>query len=144
MASRAPRLNVHVLVIFLIAALPVLAAGTVLVMGTGYARYRAAAGEHLAEAAEQTAGWVDMFVFRRILGASVLAQVPDIRDVAATGSRQPWNPDAVRQLDLAWARDRKIPTALASVLTNPAARFLSEVGRTDAIVRAAFVTDRYG
>ena len=139
-----PHLNVHVFVVFLIVSLPILAAGALLVLGSGQARLRQSYGFQLAEVAEQAAAAVDSYVFQRILDASILSQVPDVRAVAAVGNRQAWDADAARRLEQERTQARKIPPSLATVLTNPATRFLSDVARVDPIFRELSVTDQLG
>ena len=83
MFPKLPRINLRVLTVFLIGALPVLAAGVILVLGIGQARLRDSYGRHLAEVAEQTTATVDRYVFRRIVDVSILGRVPDAQRVAA-------------------------------------------------------------
>ena len=50
----------------------------------------------------------------------------------------------VAAFDEQWQKDRKVPAALAGVLSNAAARFLSDVVKQDQLYREILVADRHG
>jgi hypothetical protein len=139
-----PRLNHRVLAVFSIVALPILFVAAAVAFGLGQAGIRATFGEHLIAAAEQTAGTVDRFVFRRVMDASKTARVPTLREAAAAASRMPFDAATVRQLDELWLSQPTVPTPLLNVLTSPAAEYLAQLSQLDPIFREILLTDRYG
>jgi hypothetical protein len=144
MAWKLPRINYRVYTVFVIVSLPVLALGAMLVLGIGQVQLRASYERGLAQTAEHVAAAADAYVFRRILDTALLARTSDVREQAAAGSREPVDPGAVGQLDRAWRQERRVPPAVAAVLTNRAARFLADVVRHDPIYREILLTDREG
>jgi hypothetical protein len=144
MPSRFPRLSFRVLTVFSVVAMPVLVLGAVIVIGMGYAHLRSSFGQHLSQVAEHTAATVDAYVFRRILDVSLLARIPDVRQVAVAGNREPFDPDRVRELDREWQRLGAVPAALSGLLENDASRVLADLVRHDPIYQEVLVTDRAG
>jgi hypothetical protein len=59
MSPKLPRIDLRVFTVFLVVALPVLAVGVILVLGSGQARLRDSYGRHLAEVARHTVAAVD-------------------------------------------------------------------------------------
>ena len=144
MPSRGPRLNTRVLTVVLLVGLPVLAIGIAIVLSVGQARLKQAQGERLAEMAEYMAASVDAYVFRSILDTSMLARVPDIREVAAAGSRQPFDERNALERDRQWIADPAAAAARAGLLDSRASRFLADLTRHDPVNREILVTDRHG
>jgi hypothetical protein len=145
MTAHVPRLKARVLTVFLVVGLPILAVGVGIVLAIGQSRLSDSYGEHLQQVAQQTAAAVDAYVYRRLLDAALLGRVPDLRREAEAGSSRPLNMEAARTLDAEWQQNKQgPPAALASTLTNPAARFLADVVSHDTIYREILLTDRYG
>jgi Cache domain len=139
-------INLRVLTVFLIVALPVLAVGVILVLGSGQARLRDSYGRHLADVAQQTAATVDAYIFRRILDVAVLARVPDVHKIAASENQRALNAEEVRTLDRRWMSERAVPsTPIATqLMTNAAAQFFVGIAEHDPIYREIMLTDRFG
>ncbi|MCA1563635.1 MAG: cache domain-containing protein [Acidobacteria bacterium] len=144
MAPRLPVISYRVLTILLIAALPVLGIGAALIMGAGQRQLRESETLHLKQTAEHTAAAVDTYVFRRIVDASVLSRVPEIRRAAAEGNKASFNAARASEIDRLWQKDRKIPPGLGDLLGSTASRFLSDVTHQDPVYREILVTDRQG
>lgn len=147
MSPKLPRvINFRVLNVFSIVALPILAVGVLLVLGSGQARLRDSYGRHLAEVAQQTAAAIDTYVFRQIVDVMIFASVPDVQRLAASESQRPLDAEEVRTLDRRWTSERVVPSIpiLAGVMTNPAARFLASIVEHDRIYREIMLTDRFG
>ncbi len=145
MSLKLFRINFRVFTVFLIAALPVLAVGVMLVLGSGQSRLRSSYGRHLAEVADRTAAAVDSYVFRRIIDVSILARVPDVQRLAAAESQRVLDVEAVRTLDRQWTTESVLPVALATaVMTNPTANFLASIVERDPVYREIMLTDRFG
>jgi hypothetical protein len=144
MPSGFPSINRRVLTTVLIVALPILVLGARYVSETGQARVRDAEVARLSQVAEHIASSADAYVFRRIVDAAVIARVPDIRRAAADGTRQSVDLKKVEAIDQQWQKDRKVPPTLAGILSNPAARFLSDVVKQDQLYREILVADRHG
>ena len=146
MSPKRLHINLRVLTVFIIVALPVLAVGVILVLGSGQARLRQSYGRHLANVAQQTAAAVDAYIFRRILDVAVLARVPDVQAVAARENQRALNVEEVRALDRQWMSERVVPsTPIATqVMTNPAAQFFVGIVEHDPIYREIILTDRFG
>ncbi len=140
------RIDLRVLTMFLVVALPLLALGVILVLGSGQARLRDSYGRHLAEVARQTAATVDAYFFRRILDVSILARVPDVQRVSASESQRPPNADEIRNLDHQWTTERVLPSTplVTQIMTNPAARFFAGIAEHDSIYREIMLADRFG
>jgi hypothetical protein len=136
--------NYRVLAIVLIVALPALAIGSLLVLGTGQSRLREAYGQQLTQLAERTAAAADAYVFRRIIDVAILAKVPTVADAAASGSLAPSDPEAVRELDRQWQLESAPPPTLAGLYDTAASRFLRDVTRSDPIYSEVLLTDRHG
>jgi hypothetical protein len=144
MPSGFPSINRRVLTVVLIVALPILVLGARYVVETGYTRVRDAEVARLGQVADHIASSADAYVFRRIVDASVIARVPEIRRVAAEGTRQPIDQKKTEAIDQQWQKERKVPAAVAGVLSNSAARFLSDVVKQDQLYREILVADRHG
>jgi Cache domain len=144
MPSGFPSINRRVLTVVLIVALPILVLGARYVVETGYTRVRDAEVARLGQVADHIASSADAYVFRRIVDASVIARVPEIRRVAAEGTRQPVDQKKTEAIDQQWQKERKVPAAVAGVLSNDAARFLSDVVKQDQLYREILVADRHG
>jgi hypothetical protein len=144
MPSGFPSINRRVLTVVLIVALPILVLGARYVVETGYTRVRDAEVARLGQVADHIASSADAYVFRRIVDASVIARVPEIRRVAAEGTRQPIDQKKTEAIDQQWQKERKVPAAAAGVLSNAAARFLSDVVKQDQLYREILVADRHG
>ena len=132
------------LTVALIVALPILVLGARYAIETGHTRVRDAEVARLGQLADHIASSADAYVFRRIVDAAVIARVPEIRRAAADGTRQPMDAKLVAAFDEQWQKDRKVPAALAGVLSNAAARFLSDVVKQDQLYREILVADRHG
>ena len=139
-------INLRVLTVFLFSALPVLAVGVLLVLGSGQGRLYDSYGRQLANVAQRTAASVDAYIFRRILDVAVLARVPDVQKVAAGENQRALNVEEVRALERRWTSERVVPaTPIATqVMTNPAAQFFVGVVEHDPIYREIMLTDRFG
>ena len=138
------RMNVRVLAVFGIVALPLLVVAAYLTMGAGRSELREAGGRRLAQMAELLSSSTDVFVHRRVIFSNVLARVPTVREAASDASQVPFNEPQTQSLDKAWQAGPDIPATVEGVLTNGAARFLSDVTRQDLIYREVLLTDRYG
>jgi hypothetical protein len=137
------RISVRVLTVFLVVGVLMLAAASYFVVGIGQARLRDAWGDNLRQVADQTAATVDRYVFNRIIDASVLAAVPDIRGAAAAGSKKPFDRKAALDIDRQW-QEAVVPAATRDVLTNKASAFLTDVSRLNPIFRDLVLTDAFG
>jgi hypothetical protein len=145
MAFRFPRVNVHVLTVFLLVGLPIFAIAAFLVVGSGQARLRQSYGQSLAQVAEHTAAGLDAYIYRRIIDATLIARVPDVRAAAAEGSRVAFDRVAAAKLGQAWMSPAARASAKAGAKTpNPAAQFLSEAAAADPLFRDLVATDSYG
>jgi Cache domain len=144
MPSGFPSINRRVLTVVLIVAFPILVLGARFVVDSGQARVRDAEVARLGQVAEHIASSADAYVFRRIVDAAVIARVPDIRRAAGDAMRQPADPKKIEAIDQQWQKDRKVPAALAGILSSPAARFLADVVKQDQLYREILVADRHG
>ena len=144
MRPGSPRINIRVFTAFLVVGLLMLTIASAFVLGIGAWRLRTAYGANLAKVADQTAAAVDAYVFRRIIDASILARVPDIRDIAVAGNKLPFDAKAARDLDQQWLMTREVPAALKDLFFTRSSSFLGEVSQDDAVYRELFVTDRFG
>lgn len=144
MARSVPRLNYRVFAVFLIVGLPALAIAAVIALGTGQARLRDSYGSHLSEIAEQTAAVVDAYLFRRIVDATILTRVTEVRAAAATASRESVDMTRVQALDREWQRSGRAPPGAAGLLATPASAFLADVVTHDPIYREILLTDVHG
>ena len=70
------RMNVRVLAVFGIVALPLLVVAAYLTVGAGRTDLRQAGGQRLAQMAELLSSSTDVFVHRRVIDATVLTRVP--------------------------------------------------------------------
>jgi hypothetical protein len=144
MSRVAFRINVRVFTGFLVVGLLLLAISSLFVLGIGQGRLRESYGASLSQVADHTAAAVDAYMFRRIIDASILARVPDVRDEAAAGTRRPFDLQATKALDLQWQQAAEVPPALKTIFSTRASSFLAEIGRDDPVYREVLVTDRYG
>lgn len=138
------RMNLRVLTVFAIVALPLLAVAAVLTVGAGRSDLRDSSGRRLAQLAELLSSATDVFVHRRIIDATVLSRVPTVRETAAAASLVAFDQAKTNALDQAWQRGRVLPPDADGLLTNAAAQFLAAVARVDPIYREVLLTDRYG
>jgi hypothetical protein len=137
-------INRRVLAVVLIVSLPILALGARYVVSTGQTGVRDAEAARLGQVADHIASSADAYVFRRIVDAAVIARVPDIRRAAADGTRRPVDMKRILAIDEEWQKDRKVPAAVAGVLTNPAARFLADIVQQDQLYREILLADSHG
>jgi Cache domain len=144
MGRRIPQMNQKVLAVFLLVSLPILAAGVVLVLLLGQSRVSDWYGGHLSLLAQQTASVADSYVYGKVLDVTVMGRTPDVREIAAAGSKQPNDPEKTRALDTQWQKSGQVPAGLAGILDNTAARYLADVVANDPIYRELMVTDRHG
>lgn len=144
MRSHLPAFNTRVLTVFLVVALPVLLIGAAIVIGIGQVRLRDAQSRELAQMAEYTAGAVDAYVFRRILDASLLARVPDVRRAAADGNAKSFDLQRVQEMDRQWQKDGADSAAQSGILATPASVFLADLVSNDSVYREVLVTDLKG
>lgn len=144
MSPSAFRINVRVFNVFLIVGLVMLAIASAFVLGIGQGQLRTAYGEHLGQVADEAAAAIDAYVYRRIIDASILARVPDVRQEAADGSRRPFDLEAVRQIDQEWQRTRTAPVSVRGLFDTRASAFLVDVSQQEPIYRELLLTDRQG
>lgn len=138
------RMNVRVFTVFLIVGLVMLAGASYFVVGTGQARLRSAWGEHLAQVADHAAAAVDAYVYRQVIDASVLARVPEVREEASAGSRQPFDPAAVGKVDRDWQQGGAPPASVGGLLATKTSSFLADVSKSNPIYKELLLTDCQG
>jgi hypothetical protein len=139
-----PHINLRVFIVLVFVSLPLFALATVFVLGTGQAELRDAYGLQLMQTAQQTAATVDSYVFRRMIDVSILARVPDVRAIAASGNLVKLDPAKIKELDQAWMSNPSAAAAKLGVLDNSASRFLRDIVENDRVYREIAVTDRDG
>ena len=141
-----PRLtiNYRVFTVFLAVGVVMLASAAAVVLGAGQARLRASFGDHLGNVADQTAANVDSYVYRRAIGTSILAAVPEVRRVAAASTASTMDLAVVRRQDEEWQTARAVPASLSGLMSNEASRFLAEATRNDSTYRELLLADRHG
>ncbi|MBI2834965.1 MAG: cache domain-containing protein [Acidobacteria bacterium] len=139
-----PHINYRVLTVLMLVALPLLAIGGLVALGVGQAQLRETSGLHLEQLAERTAAAVDAYVFRRVIDVSLLARIPQVRETAAAGSREPLDAERIRQIDQQWQREQKPPPAAAGLLENATSRFFRDLAERDQIYSELLLTDREG
>ena len=145
MRPRLQAINVRVLTIILLVALPVLVIGAAVVISIGQMRLHQTQSARLAQTAEYTAGAVDAYVFRRILDGSLLGRVPEVRRAAAAGNAQPYDAARAKEMDAQWqAAEATAAASARGVLANPASQFLADLVSHDSVYREILVTDRHG
>ena len=144
MPSGLAPLNRRVVTVVLIVALPILIIGSRLAVEYGQRRTRDAQVVRLGQIAEHVAATTDAYVFRRIVDAAVIARVPEVRRTAAESTRAAMDAKRAAELDERWQKDRKVPPELASVMTNPAARFFADIAKQDRLYREILIADRHG
>jgi hypothetical protein len=144
MRPQLQAINARVLTIILLVALPVLVVGAAIVISIGQSRLQQTQSTRLAQIAEYTAGAVDAYVFRRILDASLLGRIPDVRRAAAEGSATPFDPARAKDTDAKWQADRAGASKASGLLANSASEFLADLVKQDSVYREILVTDRHG
>jgi hypothetical protein len=146
MTRRVPRINVHVLSVFLVVGIPILAIGAFLAVGSGQAQLRQSYGQQLAQVAEHTAAGLDAYIYRRIIDAALLARVPDVREAVAAGNAVAFDRQAAERLGPAWLTPKTTPPRKEGdpAAVNPAARFFSEAVAADPLFRDIVATDAHG
>jgi hypothetical protein len=137
-------MNLRVFTAFLVVGLGMLVVASYLVLGVGQARLRDAWGLHLRQVADQTAASVDAYVYRRIIDATVLARIPQVRDAAAADSRQAFDRNAALVYDRDWQQAGAPPPTVRAILGNKTSGFLADVAAINPIYRELLLTDRYG
>ena len=137
-------INARVLTIILLVALPVLVIGAAIVVSIGQSRLHETQSTRLSQLAEYTAGAVDAYVFRRILDASLLGRVPDVRRVAESGNTAAFDAARARDQDAKWQANSADTAKALGILTNPASLFLADLVKQDSVYREILVTDRHG
>jgi hypothetical protein len=142
--AHLPRLNLHVLTVFLIVGLPVLAVGILLVLALAQIKLRDSYGAHLGRLAEQTTSTVDAYVYRKLLDVTLLARTPTLREAAAAASATGASAEETRTLDERWQQPAELPPVLAARLATPASRFLADITSQDQLYRELLLTDRAG
>jgi hypothetical protein len=142
MRSGSPRINIRVFTAFLVVGLLMLTVASAFVLGIGAGRLRDSYGANLAKVADHTVAAVDAYVFRRIIDASILGSVPDIRDVAASGSKRAFDAGAVRDLEQRWTKTPEVPRRSMSCSRARLVPGRGEQGRCG--LSELFVTDRFG
>jgi hypothetical protein len=144
MRPELPSINARVLTIILLVALPVLVVGAAIVISIGKSRLQDTQSVRLTQIAEYTAGAVDAYVFRRILDASLLGRVPEVRRAAAAGNGAVYDAARTKDMDAKWQADRARASAASGILQNPASEFLADLVKQDSVYREILVTDRHG
>jgi len=145
MVRRFPRVNVHVLTVFLVVGIPILVIGAFLAVGSGQAQLRQSYGQQLAQVAEHAAAGLDAYIYRRIIDAALLARVPDVRAAATAGNAVPFDRQAADRLGPGWLTTKGAPPPPGTkVAVNPAARFFSEAVAADPLFRDLLATDASG
>ena len=144
MALRFPRLNVHVFTIFLIVGLPILAIGAYLAVGSGQAQLRQFFGEQLGQVAEHSVAALDAYIYRRIIDATVVARVPDVRAAAAAGNAIAFERAPSGPLARTWMGAAAAGEAGSRSPTEAATAFFVDVARADPLFRDIVATDVNG
>jgi hypothetical protein len=137
-------ISARVLTIILLVALPVLVVGAAIVISIGQSRLHRTQSARLVQIAEYTAGAVDAYVFRRILDASLLGRVPEVRRAAAAGSAGAYDAARAKEQDKNWQANSAQAAAASGILSNPASAFLTDLVKQDSVYREILVTDRNG
>jgi hypothetical protein len=144
MPHRLHAINYRVFTTLLLVGLPVFLVGSYFVIASGRSNLKEAFGASLAQRAEQSAAAIDAYVYRRVVDVSLLARVPDVRNLALKAPRRPVDMAAVTELDRRFgALDLKSPV-VADVLGNTASHYFTEITRQDPIYRELLLTDREG
>ena len=144
MALRFPHLNARVFTVFLIVGLPIFAVGAFLAIGAGQAQLRQSFGEQLGQVAEHTAAALDAYIYRRIIDATVVARVPDVRAAAAAGNEVVFDRVPSGPLRADWmnqpVKGKPVPRPHAEAATA----FFVDVSRADPLFRDIVATDVHG
>jgi hypothetical protein len=138
------RMNARVFTVFLIVGVVMLAGASYFVVGIGQARLRDASGEHLRQVADHAAAAVDTYVYHRIIDASVLARIPQVREDASAGSRQPFDREAVLKADREWQQAGAAAPSVRAVMAARTSMFLADVSKLNPIYKELLLTDRQG
>lgn len=144
MTAHVPRFNRRVLTVFLLVGLPILFLGVALVLAVGQVQLRDNYGQHLGQVAQQTAGAVDAYVYRRILDVSLMGRTPEIRQAAAAASTRAFDAAEVQRLDQQWQQAKAPPASLQGLLDSPTSRYFADIVSHDQIYREMLLTDRQG
>ena len=137
------KMNLRVLLVFGIVALPLLVVAGWFTMRAGRAELRESHGRQLTQIAEHIASATDAYGYRLIIDASVLGQVPTLREAASAATRVAYDEAATRTLDESW-QSGGVPRPLDGLLTNTASRFLRDLTLQDPIYREVLLADRFG
>lgn len=137
-------INRRPLTVFAIVALPLLVVAGLLAFNAGESNLRDNYGRELTHVAELVTGATDVYAFRRVLDASLLARVPTIRSVSIEASRRPFDQAAALDLDQQWQSSQDLPPPAAAILQNEASRYLVDLAAHDGIYKEILVTDRSG
>lgn len=144
MTARGPRFNRRVLTVFLLVALPVLVIGVALALASGQSKLSASYAQHLEQVAQKTAADVDAYVYRRILDTALIGRVPEIRQLAASGSSRRYETVREAALDKAWQELGKPPQELASLFDNAVSAYFRDIVNQDRIYKELLLTDKEG
>jgi hypothetical protein len=144
MTAHVPHIKSRVLTVFLLAGIPLLVLGVLLVLAVGQVRLRDNYGQHLGQVAQQTAAAVDAYVYRRLIDVSLIGRTPELRRAAAEASRRPFDRAAVGRVDAAWNKPNEAPAEANAVLAGPAAEYLADIVAHDQTYREMLLTDRFG
>jgi hypothetical protein len=144
MALRFPRVNVHVLTVFLVVGIPIFALGAFLAVGSGQAQLRQSYGQELAQVAEHAAAGLDAYIYRRVIDAALLARVPDVRAAAVAASQLPFDPSTSSRLTASWMAGARPGGPAAIPAVDAASRFFVEAVAADPLFRDLFVSDAHG
>jgi hypothetical protein len=144
MSRHLPHLNLRVFVVLVIVSMPLFAVAAVAVLGVGQAELRDIFGQQLMQSAQQTAAAVDASVFRRMIDVAILARVPEIRAVAASGRQHAVDAKAIVAIEQAWAANPSATASGLKLFDNAASVYLRDIVENDRVYREIFVTDREG
>ena len=144
MALRLPHLNARVFAVFLIVGLPIFAIGAFLAIGAGQAQLRQSFGEQLGQMAEHTTAALDAYIYRRIIDATVIARVPDVRAAAATGNAVAFERAPTTPLRADWMRRDAGGRPALRQPWEAATTYFVDVARADPLFRDIVATDSFG
>ncbi len=139
-----PAFNVRVFTAFLVVGFLMLVVTSYLVVGIGQGQLREASGLHLQQIADSTAASIDTYVFRRVIDASVLARIPDLRAEAAASSALSFEREQALKVDREWQAAGVVPATVEGVLAGRTSRLLADIGRFNTIYRELLLADRHG
>ncbi len=144
MTSNRPVVNKRVLGVFVLVGIPLLVGGVALVLAAGQSRLSDNSGRHLGQVAQQVASAVDSYVYRALLDVLELGRSPTLREAVAEANRRPLDRAEVKRLDDLWQTEAPLPAGPASLLENPASRYLADLSRQDPIYIELLLTDVHG